>query len=163
MLLTIKNRLILNLFLAMLFVSSNISAQTVTNGTFTSGSTGWGCSPETNPQSVYGGGGPSGSNRVAEVDSKAGLCQTISGFTIGSVYNVTFDCSKRVPCGPPIQTLDFSIDGGALAPQNITRTGTFGFTAETFNFTATATSHTIDFNGTCGLIIDNIVISQLSY
>ena len=162
-LLTKKDRLRINLILAMLFVSSNISAQTVTNGAFTSATSGWGCSPETNPESVYGG---TGSNRVAEVDAAAGLCQTISGFTIGSLYQITFDCSRRTSCGPATQTLDFGIDGGALATQNISRTGAFNFTAEIFSFTATATSHTIDFNGTsagtCGLIIDNIVISLVS-
>jgi hypothetical protein len=162
--LSAKNyRLSVILIAAILFVSSNISAQTVTNGAFTSATAGWGCSPETYPESVYGG---TGSNRVAEVDSAAGLCQTISGFTIGSLYQITFDCSRRTSCGPATQTLDFGIDGGALATQNISRTGVFNFTAEIFNFTATATSHTIDFNGTsagtCGLIIDNIVVSLVS-
>ena len=160
---TKKDILRINLILAMLFVSSSISAQTVTNGTFTSGTAGWGCSPETNPESVYGG---TGSSRVAEIDAVAGLCQTISGFTIGSLYQISFDCSRRTNCGPATQTLDFGIDGGALVTQNISRTGAFNFTAEIFNFTATATSHTIDFNGTsagtCGLIIDNIVISLVS-
>lgn len=162
--LSAKNyRLSVILIAAILFVSSNISAQTVTNGAFTSATAGWGCSPETYPESVYGG---TGSNRVAEVDAAAGLCQTISGFTIGSLYQITFDCSRRTSCGPATQTLDFGIDGGALATQNISRTGVFNFTAEIFNFTATATSHTIDFNGTsaggCGLIIDNIVVSLVS-
>jgi hypothetical protein len=163
MLITKKDRLRINLILAMLFVSSNINAQTVTNGAFTSATSGWGCSTETKPESVYGG---TGSNLVAEVDAVAGLCQTISGFTIGSLYQITFDCSRRTNCGPATQTLDFGIDGGALTTQSISRTGAFNFTAEIFSFTATATSHTIDFNGTsagtCGLIIDNVVISLVS-
>ena len=66
MLLTKRDRLRINLILAMLFVSSNINAQTVTNGAFTSASLGWGCSPETSPESLYGG---TGSNIVAEVDT----------------------------------------------------------------------------------------------
>lgn len=160
---TKKDRLRIVLILVMLFVSSTITAQTVTNGNFTSGGTGWGCSPETNPESVYGG---SGSNRVAEVDAAAALCQTIPGFTIGSLYQITFLCSRRTSCGPATQTLDFNIDGGALPTQSISRTGVFNFTTEIFNFTATATSHTIDFDGTsagtCGLIIDDIVISLVS-
>jgi len=158
-----KDRLRINLILAVLYTSFNTSAQTVTNGNFTSGGAGWGCAPETNPESVYGG---PGSNRVAEVDIEAGLCQTISGFTIGSLYQITFDCSRRTTCGPATQTLDFGIDGGALPTENISSTGAFSFTVEVFDFTATATSHTIDFNGTsagtCGLIIDNIVISLVS-
>ena len=163
MLLRTKYRLRINLVLAVLFVISNINAQSVTNGEFTSASSGWSCSPETNPESIYGG---NGSNTVAEVDAAAGLCQTISGFTVGSLYKITFDCSRRTSCGPATQTLDFGIDGGALATQTVSRTGAFNLTAEFFSFTATATSHTIDFNGTsagtCGLIIDNIVISLVS-
>ncbi len=151
------------LFSILIIFNSRVNAQSVTNGFFTSGTSGWSCSPETNPESVYGG---SGSNRVAEVDAAAGLCQTISGFTIGSLYQITFDCSRRTTCGPPTQRLDFSIDGGALAPQSVSRTGGFNLTQESFDFVATGTSHIIDFNGTtagtCGLIIDNIVITLLS-
>lgn len=153
-----------NLLFIVLLMGIGVSAQTVTNGTFASASSGWGCSPETNPVSVYGG---SGSDRVAEVDTQAGLCQTISGFDVGVDYKITFDCSRRTSCGPATQTMDFYIDGGALATQSISRTGSFNFTQESFVFTAVNASHTIDFNGTsagtCGLIIDNIEISLASF
>lgn len=151
------------LLFVFLAFSVGLSAQTVTNGTFASSGSGWGCSPETNPESTYGG---SGSNRVAEVDAAAGLCQTISGFGIGNVYSITFDCSRRTSCGPATQTMDFSIDGTALDTTSISRTGPFLFTEEYFTFTAKATSHTLNFEGTvvgtCGLIVDNIVINLLS-
>ncbi|MFT4679777.1 MAG: hypothetical protein ACJAV7_001377 [Flavobacteriales bacterium] len=151
------------LLIAIFAFAASLSAQTVNNGTFTSEGTDWGCSPETNPASTYGG---ADSDRVAEVDASAGLCQTISGFGIGNVYAITFDCSRRTTCGPATQTLDFGIDGGALATTSISRTGAFNFTEEYFTFTAKATSHTIDFEGTvvgtCGLIIDNVDIRLLS-
>lgn len=145
-----------------LFVQTSIS-QSVVNGNFNSGSTGWGCSPETNPQSTYGG---VGSNTVAEVDASAGLCQTISGFTIGSVYTLTFQCSRRTTCGPTIQTMNVNINNGALNT-TVSRNGTgWNLANETFTFTATSTSHLLRFTGTsagtCGLIVDNISISIFS-
>lgn len=105
--------------------------QTVTNGDFQLGNVSWGCSPEIQGVSVYGG---TGSDIVAEVDLLAGLCQTISGFTVGSFYTLTFDCSYRTTCGPVTQTIDVSIDNGALPAQSVSRTGPFGFTQETFGF-----------------------------
>ncbi|MEO9257788.1 MAG: T9SS type A sorting domain-containing protein [Crocinitomicaceae bacterium] len=146
------------------FITLNISAQSVTNGNFNSGGTGWGCSPETNPVSTYGG---TGSNTVAEVDAAAGLCQTVSGFTIGSFYQITFQCSRRTTCGPTTQSLNFSISGAAFTTQSVVRTGGgFNFTTETFAFIANSTSLTFTFQGTsagtCGLILDNIVVSLVS-
>ncbi len=151
------------LYLVVIFHFSLGNAQTITNGTFAAGGTGWGCSPETNPVSTYGG---VGSNRVAEVDQAAGLCQTISGFTIGSVYQISFLCSRRTSCGPPTQSANFSISAGALPTQSISRTGAFAFTTTSYIFTATATSHTITFvgtsPGTCGLIFDDINLILIS-
>lgn len=151
------------LIIVMLCFSMIGVSQTVTNGTFSSGTSGWGCSPETNPVSVYGG---VGSDQVAEVDAQAGLCQTISGFTVGSIYRITFLVSRRTTCGPSTQTMAFSINGGALSSQEVSRTGSFNFTTESFNFTATSTNHTIQFVGTvvgtCGLILDNISITVVS-
>src|SRR4051812_44461144 len=57
--------------LASIPLSLTTGAQTVNNGNFSSGTTGWACSAETNAESVYGG---AGSNAVAEVDALAGLC-----------------------------------------------------------------------------------------
>lgn len=148
----------------LLFIASPTYAQTILNSEFNSGATNWGCSPEaTNVETTYGGSDPT--NRVAEVDAAASLCQTITGFTIGAQYNLDFDCSRRTNCGPTIQSMSITIDGGALSA-NVSRNGTpFSFQGESFSFVATATTHTISFTGTssttCGLILDNIMISTL--
>lgn len=162
----------LNLILKYLFILpltiTVLEAQTVTNGGFASGSSGWGCSPEINSESVYGG---SGSNATAEVDYLASLCQTITGLGVGNVYTISFDCSRRTGgCPSPTTTnINFVISGGALST-TVTRTNTaFGFTNSSFNFTATSTSHVINFTAgsgfgtsTCGMIIDNINITLYS-
>ena len=141
------------------------SAQNVTNGTFDNRAANWGCSPEaTHKESTYG--GSSTSNRVAEVDKQAGLCQTISGFTVGYEYALSFKCSRRTTCGPTLQTMDVTVSGGVLT-QTVSRNGGgFNFTTESFNFVADATSHTITFvgtvSGTCGLIVDDIEIELIN-
>lgn len=153
----------ISFFLYLFSSALSLHAQTITNGTFSSGRSGWGCSPEINRETVYG--GSDNSNLVAEIDTRANLCQTISGFTIGHTYTLSFACSRRTTCGPALQSMNLSIDGGALN-RSISRGGTtFNFQAESFDFTATATSHTITFvgtsPGTCNLIIDNLTISSL--
>lgn len=155
--------------LATLFILLNAStgiSQTVTNGNFAASGTGWGCSPETNPQSTYGG---TGTNRCAEIDAAAGLCQTISGFTAGAIYRLTFVGSRRTGgCpGPNPATINVVVDGGALTTTATRTNTTFGYTTETILFTATATSHTLTisaaFGGTtCGFIIDDIAIALFS-
>ena len=153
-------------FLFFLLFGLNVTfSQVVVNGTFNSTSSGWSCGPEaTYFETTYGGSNPS--NRVAEVDAGAGLCQTISGFSIGAVYSLDFICSRRTTCGPAVQSMNVSVDGGALAATAVSRTGGFGFTAESFEFVATSTTHTIDFTatiaGTCGLIVDDISINPVS-
>lgn len=47
-------------------------AQTLTNGNFNAGAAGWACNAEVGFENVYG--GPTNSNRIAEVDIQAGLC-----------------------------------------------------------------------------------------
>ncbi len=140
-------------------------SQTITNGNFNSTSTGWGCSPETTHfENVYG--GTSTTNRVAEVDAAAGLCQTVTGFTIGSQYSFTFDCSRRTTCGPTLQSMSVTGSGGIISATVSRNGGGFGFTGETFVFIATSTSHTFTMSGTstgtCGLIIDNVAINLIS-
>jgi len=135
------------------------------NGAFTSGTSGWGCSPEVNTESVYG--GPS-SNAVDEVDAAANICQTVSGFAIGSSYSLSLLASRRTGgCPSPATTnMNITIDGGALAV-TLTRTNaTFGLTSAVYVFTATSNAHTITFSAgsgfggsTCGMIVDNIALS----
>ncbi|MNK09837.1 hypothetical protein D3C87_278190 [compost metagenome] len=141
----------------------HVHAQTVANGNFNTGTTSWGCNPETNTESVYG--GASTTNTVAEVDAAAGLCQTITGFTIGSYYRLSFLCSRRTTCGPANQSMSVSISGGAT--RNISRNGTaFSLVSESIDFYATSASHTLTFTGTttetCNLIVDDIRITLVS-
>jgi hypothetical protein len=156
------NRLYIAFFLSSFLATGTFFAQTVNNGTFSSGTTGWGCNPETYDESVYGG---PGGNSVAEVDATAGLCQTISGFTPGSYYRLTFLCSRRTSCGPALQSMDVTISG--IGSFSVTRNSTpYGYSTETYNFLATSASHTVTFAGTttetCNLIIDNVQISLVS-
>jgi hypothetical protein len=136
--------------------------QVVLNSGFTSGTANRGCTPETNPESVYG--GPTG-NTVAEIDVLVGLCQTINGLVPGTVYNLNYVASRRLGgCpGPNPATI-----GVTIANLNTTdsRTNTvWALSPSTFLFTATATSHTLNIfhqfvvNTTCGFIIDDITIT----
>ncbi len=136
-------------------------AQTISNGNFNSGTASWGCNPETNPESVYGG---SGSNTVAEVDAVAGLCQTINGLTVGALYRISFLCSRRTSCGPTFQSMNVTVGS---ASKSISRNGTaFSLVTEFIDFVPTATVHTLTFSGTttetCNLLVDNIQITLSS-
>lgn len=140
-----------------------LQAQGIANGDFSSGTASWGCSPETNAESVYG--GSSGTNAVAEVDNGAGLCQTISGFTIGSVYRFSISYCRRTGGGCPAPNpagANITI-GSVLTASVSSNLTTFSFQTSSFNFTANQTSLTLNvvpnFTGsTCGLIVDNLSI-----
>lgn len=143
-----------------------IRAQSVNNGDFNSGSAGWGCNPEINAENVYGG---STSNSVAEVDASAGLCQVISGFTIGSVYRFSLDYSRRTgSCpGPNPANGIITISNGALTANISSTVSGYALQNSVFTFTATQTTLTLNiaanFTGTtCGLIIDNVTITLYS-
>ncbi|WP_343637417.1 T9SS type A sorting domain-containing protein [Fluviicola sp.] len=145
-------------------LSCQVYAQSIANGNFNSGTASWGCNPETNAESVYG--GSSNTNVVAEVDAVAGLCQTITGLTVGALYRVTFLCSRRTSCGPTVQSMTVTISGGA-ASKNISRNGTaFSLVTEFVDFVPTATVHTLTFTGTttetCNLLVDNVQLVLVS-
>ncbi|PCJ67492.1 MAG: hypothetical protein COA58_04010 [Bacteroidetes bacterium] len=137
--------------------------QSVTNGNLSTGNTNWGCGPEVGDESTYGG---TGSNQVAEIDASSGLCQTISGFTIGYIYELDFLCSRRTSCGPTFQAISVTVSGGALSTTVYRNGSSFSLASESFSFVATSTSQTLTFSGTstgnCGLIIDNIEINFLA-
>ncbi len=150
------------LFIVVLIANTKTVAQNFTNGNFNSQASGWGCNPEANNvERTYG--GSSTTNRVAEVDASAGLCQTVSGFTVGYIYTLSLDVSRRTNCGPTYQAMSVTISNGALSTSVSRNGGGFAFTKETFAFTATSTSHTFTFagttTGTCGLIVDNISLA----
>ena len=149
-----------------------VHAQVIVNAYLESGTTGWnGCPLEINPASVYGG---VGSNRVAEVDGdlNAGsttddmqLCQTISGFTIGSVYMLEFDAARRQG-GPTPTTVSVNVQMDDALDATVTRTGTWNLVREYLQFTATATSHylhiTPNFTVSYGMLFDNFSINLVS-
>lgn len=157
------------LFICILLLISSffINAQSVNNGNFSSGATGWGCNPETNAESVYGG---STSNAVAEIDSEAGLCQTISGFTIGSVYRFSLSYSRRTGgcAGPNPANGIITISNGALSANISSSVSSYSLQSSVFTFTATRTTLTLSIAAsfssptTCGLIIDNVAINLYS-
>jgi len=154
------------LFSCLLFFFSQAgSAQLISNGNFSSGTTSWSCGIEVNTESTYGG---SGSNAVVEVDAGAGLCQTVNGLTIGNTYQLSFSASRRTGgCPSPATTnIDITVSGGVFAA-TVTRTNTtFGFTTNSYLFTANSATHTITFaagsgfgGSTCGMIMDDFALA----
>jgi len=153
-------------------VAPQLEAQTITNPGFEGGSTGWsGCPLEINPASVYGG---SGSNMVAEVDGDNDpvsllddkqLCQTISGFTIGSVYQLAFQAARRQG-GPTPSTVSVNVNIDGALNATVTRTGTWNLSYEYLTFTATATTHTLritpNFTVSYGMLFDSFGITLVS-
>jgi Secretion system C-terminal sorting domain len=143
--------------------SASLPAQSIINGGFVSGTANWGCTPELNPETVYGGG--NGGNTVAEIDNLVSLCQTVSGFTVGTAYNLTYLASRRLGgCpGPNPATIGVSI--AALSTSDSRTNTVWALSPTTFTFTATATTHTLNIvhqfvaYTTCGFIIDDIAIT----
>jgi hypothetical protein len=159
-------RPVLHTFAFFFFVSFAFG-QTVQNSNFSSNTSYWGCNPEVNSANTYGASGQgSNTNKVAEVDQQANLCQTITGFTPGTTYQLTFLASRRTSCGPTFQSINVTINGGALSA-TVTRNGTnFSLTQETFLFTASSPAHTLSFTttiaGTCNMVVDNVDIKIAS-
>ncbi len=165
-------------FFLLLHVSFYLPSQTVINGDFESGSTGWvghcPCSSggnciELNPETVYG--GTVSSNTVAEIDghNNSGttaddrvLCQSIDCFVIGRDYTLTFDASRRTT-GPTPNTVEIivEIDGGVLT-ELISRSGPFVWITESFTFTATQNTHLLtfkpNFSGSHGMLVNDVEI-----
>jgi hypothetical protein len=149
-------------------------AQSFVNPGFTSGSTGWtGCALEINPANVYG--GPN-TDPVAEVDGHNDpnspaddrlLCQTISGFTVGAVYALEFEATRR-QTGPTPASVSVTVRIDNVLEQVVTRTGAWNMVREHFVFVPTASSHSLsitpNFSGSHGMLFDNfsfVVVSPL--
>lgn len=157
-----------SLTIILFLLATTFQSQIVSNGDFSSGTAGWGCSPEINPESAYGG---SSTNNVVEIDATANTCQTISGLVVGNVYSLSYQCSRRTGSSPsPNPTIiDVTVSNGALFEKDTRSNGTFSLTPSTYNFTAQTSSHDItfiadvDFGGsTSGMIVDNIEVTLLS-
>ncbi len=156
-----------------MFASVGVAhAQTFANGDFENGTTGWsGCRLEINPANVYGG---TGSSRVAEVDGDSDpnstaddmlLCQSISGFTIGSVYTLDFDAARRQG-GPTPTTVSANVQMDNALDVVVSRTGAWNMVREHLTFTATATTHNLlitpNFTVSYGMLFDNFSITLVS-
>ncbi len=111
-------------------------------------------------------GGTNGANRVAEIDHQpVTLCQNISGFIPGKIYELKFKASRRVGAPATVGAI-VKIDGAALL-ETVNRTNTtFSLTDETFTFFATQSTHQLTFvpttgwAGTVGFIVDDISIKK---
>lgn len=148
--------------------STAAHAQSITNPGFESGSTGWASCPiELNAANVYG--GPNTST-VAEVDGHNDpaittddriLCQTISGFTVGALYALEFEATRR-QTGPTPASVAVTVTIDGVLNQVVTRTGAWNMGRERFTFAPTSTSHTLrvvpNFTGSHGMIMDNFNI-----
>lgn len=146
--------------------------QTFVNGDFESGTTGWdACPNEINPANVYG--GPNAS-RVAEVDGHNDpnstaddrvLCQTVSGFTVGALYALEFDATRR-QTGPTPATVSVTVTIDDVLERIVTRTGAWNMQREYYVFTATSTTHSLlitpNFTGSHGMLFDNFAYVLVS-
>lgn len=140
-------------------------AQSITNPGFESGTTGWsGCPLEINPANVYG--GPN-TSKVAEVDGHNDpnittddrtLCQTITGFTVGAVYALEFEATRR-QTGPTPASVSVTVTIDNVLSQVITRTGGWNMARERLTFAPTSTTHNLritpNFTGSHGMLFDN--------
>jgi len=113
---------------------------------------------------------PHSSNYVAEVDGEVSLCQEVSGFKLGEKYVLTFKASRRQNDKTPNPVSAMVVIDGDALNEVVTRTNTvFALTPESFEFTATQTTHTLsikpgtDNKGSLGLIIDDVSVRSITY
>lgn len=153
-------------------MSHGIAAQGFVNGDFESGTFGWtGCTNEIDASVTYGG---VGSDKVAEVDADLTtdpiddrlLCQSIPGFTIGEIYRLEFEATRREHNSTPeIVSVELSMDNDALH-RTVTRSGAYAMVTEGFVFTATSTTHIFkvlpNFEGPFGMVFDNFAITSIT-
>jgi hypothetical protein len=150
------------------------SGQNILNGDFTGSTTDW-TSCNANVAGTLAFGGPLSSNKVAGVNGGLlsfitsddnQLCQTISGFTIGSIYAFSFDATRCQILGTPGTVTSFiNIDGGALDAV-ASRSGGWNLSNSSYNFTATQTTHALTISpgqtSGLGMVFDNLMITLVS-
>ena len=113
-------------------------------------------------------GGSNSANGVAEIDHQpVTLCQNISGFIPGKVYELKFKASRRAGAATPATVGAIVKINGAALLETVNRTNTtFALTDETFTFLATQATHQLTFvpttgwSGTYGFIVDDISIKK---
>lgn len=151
---------------------AGVVAQSFVNPGFQSGTTGWStCGIEIGQANVYG--GPN-TNMVAEVDGHNDpstttddrlLCQTITGFTIGAVYALEFEATRR-QTGPTPATVAVTVRIDGVLEQVVTRSGAWNMVREHFTFVPTSTTHSLritpNFTGSHGMLFDNFNLVMVS-
>lgn len=137
----------------------SFEAPTTTNYIYNPSGGSWtfsGASPSGAGVSANGGNFTSGNAvapsglQVAFLQETGTITQTLTGFTPGTSYTVTFMASQRVTVGSGTQvgqTFDVRLDGNTIASFNPPQ-GTASYTLYSASFTATAASHTLSFVGT---------------
>ena len=152
----------------------DIGATFITNGTFSSGTSGWtGTDLEVNPESSYFAGG-SGTNTVFEVDGAAGQTTVLQqSFEVEGTQSasLTFRSALRTSGAATVGVDGFTVDvrdgSGAVIFTQTILPGT-SFTNYTLNFTFPAAgAYTLRFtevgnNDSLGAIIDDIQITSTS-
>jgi len=162
----------------------------VVNGDFTGGTSSWAdCSNLVEAKyssQQHGGVVPYIPNFFSEVDSGNGpgnpigdaddkkLCQSISGFVIGSCYQLCFDVQRRPgpsTCTtllgqPATVTTQITIDNGAFNVMEAHNGTSWGWSNVCYIFTATSTTHLLTFSPTdvtpCGNLFTNISVIKFN-
>lgn len=146
-------------------------AQTIGNPDFASGTACWdGCTVEVGLAVLYG--GPVLGGNVAEVDGNGTatttddrlLCQTISGFTVGSTYLLEFDATRRPGILTP-STVSVTVKMvGTTLSAVVSRSGGYDMQRQQLSFKATATSHqlliTPNFTSAYGMVFDDFALTK---
>jgi hypothetical protein len=157
---------------------SGANPEMVINGNFSAGAANWdhcgnGVEAYCN-ETCYG--GSNAANACAEIDhhfdlasfDDRTLCQTITGFIPGKIYQLKFKASRRVgsPLIPAIVGTIVMINGGAFSTTVLRTNTSFNLTDETFTFFATQPTHQLTFvptpgwSGAYGFIVDDISIKK---
>lgn len=101
-------------------------------------------------------------------NNPGGVLQTVTGLTIGSIYELTFALAGNPDSGGGIKTLDVSVTGGATTGYSFDSTGqthaNMGWVTEHYFFTAASTSAVVQFVSTTpgnkGAAIDNVHLER---
>jgi choice-of-anchor C domain-containing protein len=97
-------------------------------------------------------------------NNPGGILQTVTGLTIGAVYELTFALAGNPDAGGGIKNLDVSVTGGLTTGYSFDSTGQshsdMGWVTETYFFTAVSTSAIVQFVSTTlgdkGAAIDDV-------
>jgi gliding motility-associated-like protein len=159
-------------FILCLLTEDSAAQNLVTNGSFANNATGWiFFAPATATEAYLAEtsyGGTNTTNIVAEVDNECNLRQTNIGLVPGTVYWFSFRRTRRTGNGaaPIPSVMRVKVYDGATiyVDQVISSTNpSWNWQCDVFQFTATTSSITIDFENitatTLGTIVDDITVT----